>query len=61
MLGAKARYFRINAVRVRPGHTGDFTETRKLLNAAVAKSGSKQRLAVYTVNSGLPAGSYLVW
>jgi hypothetical protein len=33
---------------------------RKLLNAAWTKSGSKQRRTVYSVSSGMPAGTYLI-
>src|ERR1017187_7023919 len=59
-LGAKARFFTINTVRVRPGHAADYTEMRKLVNAAFAKTGSQQRRLVYSVNSGMPSGTYLI-
>ena len=57
---AKMRFVGINMMRVRPGHAADFAEMRKLLNAAWAKSGNKQRRTIYSVNSGLPAGTYLI-
>src|ERR1017187_1071394 len=59
-LGGKVRFFTINTVRVRPGHAADFTEMRKLVNAAFAKSGSQQRRTVYSVSSGMPSGTYLI-
>jgi hypothetical protein len=59
-LGGKVRFFTINTVRVRPGHAADFTEMRKLVNAAFAKSGSQQRRTVYSVSSGMPGGTYLI-
>src|ERR1017187_137841 len=59
-LGPKARFYIINTVRVRPGHTADFAEMRKLVNASFAKSGIQRRFVVYSVNSGAPAGTYLV-
>ena len=59
-LGAKARYYAINVVRVRPGHAADFAEMRKIVNAAFEKAGMKQRRAVYSVSSGMPAGTYLI-
>jgi hypothetical protein len=59
-LGAKARFYTINVVRVRPGHAADFAEQRKLINAAWAKTGSQQRRVVYSVNSGMPGGTYLI-
>jgi len=57
---AKARFFTINTVRIRPGHAADFAEMRKLLNAAFAKNGSQQRRVVYSVVSGMPNGTYLI-
>jgi len=33
---------------------------RKLVNTAFAKSGSQQRRTVYSVSSGMPAGTYLI-
>ena len=57
---AKARFVNINMIRVRPGHVADFAEMRKLVNAAFEKSESKLRRVVYSVNSGMPAGTYLV-
>jgi hypothetical protein len=57
---AKARYVNINVVRIRPGHVPDFAEMRTLLNAAFEKSESKQRRVVYSVSSGMPAGTYLI-
>ena len=56
----KARFVNITMVRVRPGHAADFTEMRKLVNAAFEKSESKQRRVVYSVSSGMPAGTYLI-
>jgi len=58
---AKARFVSIAMLRVRPGHVADVTEMRKLLNAAWEKSGQKQRRVVYSVNSGAPAGTYLIF
>jgi hypothetical protein len=56
----KARFVNINMVRVRPGHAADFAEMRKLVNAAFEKSESQQRRVVYSVSSGMPAGTYLI-
>jgi hypothetical protein len=57
---AKARFVNISTVRVRPGHAADFAEMRKLVNAAFEKGESKQRRVVYSVASGMPAGTYLI-
>src|ERR1039458_4337625 len=59
-IGAKVRFFSIRIVRVHLGHRAEFTEMRKLVNAAWAKSGSQQRRTVYSVSSGMPAGTYLI-
>jgi hypothetical protein len=57
---AKVRFVGINIVRVHLGHGADVAESRKLLNAAYAKSGNQQRRTVYSVSSGMPAGTYLI-
>jgi len=57
----KARFFSINTVHVRPGHAVDFESLRKMVNAAFEKSGSKQRRVVFSVSSGAPAGTYLIF
>src|ERR1035441_6710293 len=57
---AKVRFVGINIVRVHLGHGADVAESRKLLNAAYAKSGNQQPRTVYSVSSGMPAGTYLI-
>lgn len=57
---AKARYVQINTIRIRPGKFTEFADTRKLVNAAFAKSASKQRRVVYRVTSGAPTGTYFI-
>ena len=59
-LGPKARYYSINMIRIRPGHLADFTEMRRMINAAFVKSASRQRRVVYAVTSGAPVGTYLI-
>jgi hypothetical protein len=56
----KSRYTTVNIVRIHQGHPEEFAEMRKLVNAVFAKSGSKRRYVVYQVNSGMPAGTYLI-
>ena len=57
---AKVRFVSVNIVQVRLGHAADYTEVRKMVNAAYAKAGQKQRRVVYSVVSGMPAGTYLI-
>ena len=59
-LGGKNRYYSINMVRVRAGHTADYAELRKMTNAAFTRIGSTQRRVVYLVTSGAPTGTYLI-
>ena len=56
----KARFVTINVVRVRLGHAADFAEMRKLLYAAFDKANNQLRRVVYNVNSGAPAGTYVI-
>lgn len=57
----KMRYFRIDTVRVRPGHDEDFVELRKIVNAAHEKANIDEHWAVYQVVGGAPSGTYLVF
>jgi|ERR1041385_4471363 hypothetical protein len=57
----KARYVSISVLRIRPGRNGDFAERTKLLNEAFEKSKNPQGTAVYSVASGAPAGTFLVF
>ena len=57
----KYRFYAVATVRIRPGRNADFQELRKMLNDAYAKAGQKRRFVVYSVNSGMPGGTYLVF
>jgi hypothetical protein len=57
----KAHIYNIQTLRIRQGHAADFAEMRKLLNASYEKAGQKQRRVVYSVTSGAPAGTYLIF
>jgi hypothetical protein len=57
---AKARFVSILRFQMRPGHSREFTEMSKLVQAAYTKSGSQQRRVVYLVTSGAPTGTYLI-
>ena len=57
----KNRFYTITTVRIRPGRNADFKELRKMVNEAYAKVGQKRRFVVYSVNSGMPAGTYLIF
>ena len=57
----KYRFITVNTIRIRPGHVPDFQELRKMLIEAYTKAGQKRRFVVYSVNSGMPAGTYLIF
>jgi hypothetical protein len=51
---AKNRYYWVAIWRIRPGHTTEFAENRKLWNGAAEKIGAKMRRVVYiSANGGL--------
>jgi hypothetical protein len=55
------RYFSITTVRVRPGHTDEYTEARKILVDATKKANvDDQHSAFYSVAAGMPVGTYLL-
>jgi hypothetical protein len=53
------RYMQVDIVQVRPGHTGDFTEAWRAIVAAHEKAKMNEHWAVYAVESGMPAGTFL--
>lgn len=56
---ALMRYFTITRYLVRPGHAAEFVEARKIVKAAHEKANVPERLSVWQVVSGAPAGTYL--
>jgi hypothetical protein len=56
----KMRYFSITTVRVRPGHTSEYEEVRKMVKAAHEKEGLKDNHSVFQVIAGMPSGTFLV-
>jgi hypothetical protein len=57
----KAHYMRVQTIRIKTGHAPEFAEVRKTLNAALAKMNITGGAVVYTVSSGAPAGTYIVF
>ncbi len=56
----QSRYFYVMTVRVRPGHGNEFVEASKLLRDAHEKANVPEAWAVYQVEAGMPAGTYLI-
>jgi len=57
---AKMRFMRIETIRVKPGHTQEFEEQRKIVSAAHVKAKVDEHMAVYQVVGGAQAGTYIV-
>jgi hypothetical protein len=53
------RYMQVDIVQVKPGHGGDFTEAWREIVAAHEKAKMDEHWAVFAVESGLPAGTFL--
>jgi hypothetical protein len=54
------RYLDVTVMRIRPGHMQTFREIRKTAKEAHEKAGIDEHWALYTVNSGMPAGTVLL-
>jgi len=57
---SKMRYMRIQTVRVKPGHSREFEEGRKIVNAAHVKAKIDEHMAVYQIMGGAQNGTYLI-
>ncbi len=57
----KARFMRVQEVRLGPGHETDFVEASKLLSAAYEKIDADMPLVVYQANVGMPTPSFLIF
>jgi hypothetical protein len=53
------RYMQVDVVQVRPGHAAAFNEAWEAIVASHGKAKMNEHWAVYTVDSGMPAGTYL--
>jgi hypothetical protein len=56
----KVHFVRVVVWRVRYGHEGEFSELRKIMNAAFEKAGVKSTRVAYVVAEGAPLRTYLV-
>ncbi|MEO8572810.1 MAG: hypothetical protein ABI481_02485 [Pyrinomonadaceae bacterium] len=56
----KMRYMRVQTVRVKPGHSRDFEDSRRMTKAAHEKAKVDETMVVYQVAGGAQSGTYLV-
>lgn len=52
------RYVSVTRVSVRPGHTSEYEEARRLIKEAHEKAGLTDKYAMYEVSSGAPSGTF---
>jgi hypothetical protein len=55
------RYFMVDTVHVKPGHSEHFGNIRKMINAAHEKAGIDEHMIVYSALAGAPFGTYIVF
>jgi hypothetical protein len=53
------RYLQVDVVRVKPGHIDQFWDTWEEIVAAHGKAKMAEHWAVYQVNAGMPAGTFM--
>ena len=58
---AKARFFAITVMRVRPGHEAQFEAAAKAYGAARMRAAPKHSFRVYQIVAGMPAPTFLVF
>jgi hypothetical protein len=55
---ASSRYFSVTRITVRPGHTAEYEDIRKLIKAAHETAKLKDSYSIWRAAAGAPAGTY---
>ncbi|HYN09032.1 MAG TPA: hypothetical protein VES67_16735 [Vicinamibacterales bacterium] len=55
---AASRYFSVTRITVRPGHTAEYEESRKIIKAAHESAKLKDSFSLWRAAAGAPAGTY---
>lgn len=55
---AASRYFSVTRVTVRPGHTAEYEEGRRIIKAAHQSAKLRDSFSIWRVAAGAPAGTY---
>ena len=55
------KYVSVTRVSVRPGHSSEYEEARRLVNEAHTKAGLNEKWAMYEATSGAPSGTYYIF
>jgi len=56
----KMRYMRVQTIRVKPGHSREWEDSRRMTRAAHEKAKVDETMAVYQVAGGAQGGTYIV-
>lgn len=55
------KFVSVSRVSVRPGHTWEYEEARRLINEAHTKAGLAEKWGMYEVSSGAPSGTFYIF
>jgi hypothetical protein len=55
---AASRYFSVTRITVRPGHTAEYEEIRRIVKAAHERAKLTDRFSIWRVAAGVPTGTY---
>jgi hypothetical protein len=58
---ANMKVVSVTRVLVRPGHTSEYEEARRLINEAHTKAGLVEKWGMYEVSSGAPSGTFYIF
>jgi hypothetical protein len=55
------KFISVSRISVRPGHTAEYVEARRLVNEAHTKAGLNEKWALYEATSGAPSGTFYIF
>ena len=58
---ANMKVVSVSRISVRPGHTSEYEEARRLVNEAHTKAGLNEKWATYEASSGAPSGTFYIF
>jgi hypothetical protein len=58
---ANMKVVSVSRISVRPGHTSEYEEARRLVNEAHTKAGLNEKWAMYEATSGTPSGTFYIF
>jgi hypothetical protein len=58
---AASRYFSVTRITVRPGHSAEYEESRKMIKAAHESAKLTDRFSLWRAAAGAPAGTYFLF